>query len=82
MNKAIHFYEYEPNIPIFHCWKTTENLIKFGKSILNTTQMGILNTKLFEFGYTIFIHESVDEYYEIILGDSNERTNREIKNGT
>lgn len=29
----------------------------------------------------IFIHESENKFYEIILGSGNERTNREIKMG-
>ena len=81
LEKAIHFYEYEPNISVFHCWNITENQIKIGKSTIHTTQMGLLHTKLFELGYRIFIHESETEYYEIILGENNERTNREIKMG-
>ena len=79
MKKAIHFYEYEPDIPIFHCWKTAQKQIEINKSTIHTTQMGLLHTKLFEFGYRIFIHELVDESYEIVLGKDNERTNREIK---
>lgn len=81
MEKAIHFYEYEPNIPIFHCWKTTENQLKIGKSTIKTMQMGLLHTRLFDLGYRIFIHESEDEFYEIVLGNENKRTNREIKMG-
>lgn len=81
MEKVIHFYEYEPNMPIFHCWKTTRNQLDIGKSIINTTQMGFLHTGLFDLGYRIFIHKSQDESYEIVLGSPNERTNREIKMG-
>ena len=55
--------------------------IQCQKSIIQTTQMGLLSTRLFELGYRIFIHESPREQYEIKLGDKNERTNREIKMG-
>ena len=81
MKKTIHFYEYEPNMPIFHCWKTTKNQLRMGKSTINTIQMGFLHTRLFDLGYRIFIHESENEFYEIVLGCENERTNREIKMG-
>lgn len=81
MEKAIHFYEYEPNISVFHSWNATENQIKIGKSTIHTTQMGLLHQGLFKIGYRIFIHESDNESYEIILGCENERTNREIKLG-
>lgn len=81
MEMAIHFYEYDPDIPIFHCWKETENQLRIGKSTINTTQIGLLHTRLFGLGYRIFIHESEDKFYEIVLGSGNERTNREIKMG-
>lgn len=81
MKKEIHFYEYDKEEPIFCSWNTTQNQIKIGKSIIHTTQMGLLSTELFELGYRIFIHESKTEFYEIIFGSQNERTNREIKMG-
>lgn len=43
--------------------------------------MGMLSTELFDLGYKIFIHESCESCYEITLGNNNERTNREIKQG-
>lgn len=81
MKKEIHFYEYGEHIPLYHSWITTTKQIKNGKSYIQTTQMGLLNTKLFDLGYRIFVHESYDSCYEINLGSSNERTNREIKQG-
>ncbi len=81
MKKTVHFYEYEPDISVFHSWNTTQNQIRIGKSTIHTTQMGLLSTKLFDLGYRIFIHESENEFYEIVLGCKNERTNREIKMG-
>lgn len=79
MVKEIHFYEYKPDISVVHCWKITELQLRIGISVINTTQMGLLHTRLFEFGYRIFIHESENEFYEIVPGGENERTNREIK---
>lgn len=81
MKKAIHFYEYDPDIAVLHSWETTENQLRIGKSTINTTQMGLLHSELFELGYRIFIHESANELYEIVLGCGNKRTNREIKMG-
>lgn len=81
MEKEIHFYEYKPDMPIFHCWKITKNQLRMGESTINTMQMGFLHTRLFDLGYRIFIHESENEFYEIVLGCKNERTNREIKMG-
>ena len=40
--------------------------------------MGLLSTELIELGYRIFIHESETEAYEIVLGDSNERTDKAL----
>lgn len=79
MEKAIHFYEYEPNISVFHSWNTTKNQIKIGKSTINTTQMGLLSTELIKLGYRIFIHESETVSYEIVLGSGNERTDKVLR---
>ena len=79
MERAIHFYEYCKQSPVYHSWTATENQLRIGKSTIHTTQMGILSTRLFELGYRIFIHESEDIVYEITLGCNNERTNREIR---
>lgn len=79
MNKEIHFYVYGEKLPVFHSWEETEAQIKNGKSYIKTTQMGLLSTKLFDFGYRIFVHESYDDAYEIVLGSGNERTDKEIR---
>lgn len=79
--KIINFYEYDDNMVLYHSWRSTENQIRMGNTTINTTQMGLLSTRLFDLGYRIFIHESCGESYEITLGDKNERTNREIKPG-
>ena len=82
MEKAIHFYEYEPDIPVYHSWRTTDHQIyDVGKSTIHTTQIGLLHPSLFRLGYRIFIHESETDSYEIVLGGNNERTNREIREG-
>lgn len=79
MEKAIHFYEYNPNVPVFNSWNTTQNQIRIGKSTIHTTQMGLLSTELIELGYKIFIHESETESYEISLGNGNERTDKALR---
>ena len=79
MDKSIHFYEYEPDMHIFHSWNTTKNQIEIGKSTIHTTQMGLLSTDLIERGYKIFIHESRANCYEIVLGENNERTDKAIR---
>lgn len=79
MEKAIHFYEYDKEELVFHSWNTTKNQIRIGKSTIHTTQMGMLDTELIELGYRIFIHESETESYEIVLGGSNERTDKAIR---
>lgn len=79
MGKEIHFYEYEPNFSVFHSWDLTENQIGIGTNIINTTQMGLLSTELIEKGYRIFIHESEESSYEIVIGGKNERTNKALR---
>lgn len=79
MEKAIHFYEYDKCDPVFNSWDATKNQIRIGKSIIHTTQMGLLSIDLIGLGYRIFIHESEIEFYEIVLGDKNERTDKAIR---
>jgi len=81
VEKAIHFYKYCKCSPVYHSWDATQHQIVAGKSTIHTTQMGLLNTRLFDLGYRIFIHESEEDFYEIFLGNNNERTNREIRLG-
>lgn len=79
MSKEIHFYVYGEQLPVSHSWEETETQIKNGKGYIKTTQMGLLSANLFELGYRIFVHESYDDAYEIVLGSGNERTDKEIK---
>lgn len=82
MEKAIHFYAYKPDgVFCYVTWNDTIAAIMRSKSTIHTTQMGILHSRLFEFGYHIFIHESYDDYYEVMLGNNNTRTNREVRMG-
>ena len=82
MEKVIHFYTYKPDgVFCYVTWNDTVEAIMRGKSTIHTSQMGILHSRLFELGYHIFIHEGYDDYYEIMLGNNNTRTNREIKIG-
>ncbi len=79
MEQAIHFYEYCKCSPVYHSWNVTQHQIKIGKSTIHTTQMGLLYTRLFDLGYRIFVHESEEEFYEIVFGGNNERTDKAIR---
>ena len=59
-------------------WRATEYAINNKKPNIITTQMGLLDARLWEIGYRIFV---VDNYgkYEIKIGADNERTSREIR---
>lgn len=63
---------------MLYSWQATERAINNREMNINTTQMGLLDARLWEFGYRIFV---VDEYgkYEIKIGADNERTSREIR---
>lgn len=80
MTKEIHFFEYY-NEDALSSWNDTRVLILECSDMIKTMQMGLLHPGLFSYGYRIFIHESPEKSYEIVLGDKNERTNREIKQG-
>ena len=41
--------------------------------------MGMLSTELIELGYRIFVHESDVDFYEIVIGGNNERTNKDLR---
>jgi hypothetical protein len=77
----IHFYDSQSSVPEdvdqYHGWVNTIRAINNNVEQIHTTQMGVLTTKLFEFGYRIFIHPYDSDSYEIKLGH-NETTNREI----
>ena len=46
--------------------------------ICTTTQMSFLSTEWFERGFRIFVHDCTGTF-EIVLGEGNERTTREIR---
>jgi len=46
--------------------------------VIATTQMCYLDTRWLEEGYRIFVHDHTG-MFEIVLGEGNERTNREIR---
>lgn len=63
--KEIHFYEYEPkNLDeigtVKHSWYDTEHAINIGAAHINTTQMGLLDTRLWRLGYRIYIHSNIN----------------------
>lgn len=78
----IHFYESQllmpANVDQYYGWVESYNAIESRVELIHTTQMGILSTRLFELGYRIFVH-TVDDMYEIKLGNKNTNTNREIR---
>ena len=45
---------------------------------ITTTQMCFLETRWFDEGFRIFVHDHTGTF-EIVLGESNERTDREIR---
>lgn len=79
----IHFYDSQVAVPSdvgrYYGWVDTVRAVNNRSEKIHTTQMGVLSTKLFEFGYQVFIHPYDDEVYEIKLGGDNTRTNREIR---
>lgn len=79
--KEIHFFEFCRKQPCNYSWNETENAIANRSEVIFTTQMGLLSSRLFEYGYRIFVHETEWIYYEIKLGSGNERTSREIRMG-
>lgn len=79
----IHFYEEVSELPenviFLHGWYETEMEIRRLLPEIHTTQMGILNTKLLDMGYRIFIHPMGNgEEYEISYG-GNTCTDKEIR---
>ena len=83
MKKEIHFYEYCCSVTkrnsCLHEWIPLKLAIASGQEIINTTQMGMLSTELIELGYRIFVHESDVDFYEIVIGGNNERTNKDLR---
>lgn len=81
----IHFYDSQVSVPAdvdqYYGWVDTVRALNNRTEKIHTTQMGVLSTKLFEFGYRVFIHPYDDEAYEIKLGGDNDRTDREIRMG-
>lgn len=82
--KEIHFYESEQDVPGLPVtgkasgWTETEALIKSRTPRINTTQMGLLSTGLFDSGYRVFVHPCDAKSYELRLG-SNDCTDKEIR---
>jgi hypothetical protein len=78
----IHFYDSQISVPAnvdqYYGWVDTIRAVNNHIAQIHTTQMGILSTKLFEFGYKVFIHPYDNNTYEIKLG-KNETTDREIR---
>ena len=82
MSKEIHFYEdtdYIHTDNYYKSWNGTREAYRSNEKVIHTTQMGFLDTCLFELGYRVFIHDDIDSSYEIKLGTDNERTERDIR---
>lgn len=71
--------DYEPAV-ISNTYNCTERLIESNASIIHTTQVMCVSTRLFDLGYRIFIHCKDTSTFEITLGGC-ERTDREIRMG-
>ena len=63
-----------------YTYESTLRCIDAGFDNINTTQIILCTTDLFEKGYRIFVHDSNYKTYEIKLG-VNEQTGREIRMG-
>lgn len=81
----IHFFESHQDLlqyptPYYLGWAETDCAIRNRTKHIATTQIGLLSTNLFEYGYRVFIHPEGKgvENYEIRLG-SNTCTDREIR---
>lgn len=78
----IHFYDSERYFPIdrkfYGGWTEVVEAIKSKTPRIDTIQMGVLSTTLFEYGYRIFVHPNNFNPYEIKLG-ANDCTDREIR---
>lgn len=81
----IHFWEsyleMPADIPFVSGWHETEELINARAECINTMQMGLLSTRLAEYGYRIFVHPYHEKSYEIRvgIGVTNECTDKEIR---
>lgn len=80
--KSITFYTDSPDrnclVACYKFWDETKRAIDGGVLEINTSQMGLLSSELWELGYRIFVVDECGKY-EIKLGGENERTEREIR---
>lgn len=80
----IHFYDslvdmmnHEFSKDRYYSWCDTEEAIKNKAPHIATLQMALMNTRLIEMGYRIFVHDKFGKF-EITL-ESCERLERELK---
>ena len=76
--REIHFYEYRHDGAIPD-WDSSQLALDEGWGIIETTQMGLLSGDLWTAGYRIFIHDKPGSVYELVLGDGNTRTRKELR---
>lgn len=67
----------EPTIHQYNGWAETERAIANKTSYIATTQMGLLSTRLIEWGYKIYVHPIEGARYNLRLEDC-EGTTRKI----
>jgi len=83
MSKEITFILDERNIKdnkvVYHGYYNSCYALFCHEEKIFTTQIALLDTKLFNKGYKIFIREYDGSTFEIKLGCNNTRTNKEIK---
>jgi hypothetical protein len=82
MNREIHFWfgkEYPESS--LHSYCNTYDAIKEQLPRIDTTQVLLCSTSLFDEGYKIYIHPCFGEPFEVKLGEDEEHCNRPIKKG-
>ena len=76
----VHFYEsgdFCSADVLLHCDWVGSELAIGSEEVIHTTQMGLLESRLFDLGYRIFVH-TYNGMYEIKLGQ-NDCTDKEIR---
>lgn len=85
-NDAVSWYhehdDLKPRIWIAEDYRAMEWIshLENGNDCIVTTQMSFLSTRWFEEGFRIFVHDRTG-VFEIVLGENNERTGRNIRLG-
>ena len=84
MNKEIHYY-FNADYPDATLTNFVETGIELdlcnenGCGVIHTTQSHFISTQRFREGYKIFAHFNSADFVEVMLGDGNKNTKRNIK---